>query len=720
MKLAERNTQVKNLLKSLFRRLPLSRNVRAAIHRLWINLRTLPSAASPTLRNVRGKIQEQVRSRPGPVTPDHIAIPQKWRCSPESPLVIVRAGRRQEFTQAVLQRLVDANVDGEDFQICVLTLWPVRRHLRENLRHLAAIHPNAWRRTLPGLLKLIADQPGRDLIILNDTHLVPNGWASRLRSISRQPDSGIATASPLTTGAGTMGYPLRNGPDDPELEIDWPVLDRLAAESKSVRQAEPIHLTHASDSCVYVTRSWFESLGKGRAASLLLGRPVSNGVHLLAPQVIVRKCVSPTAVWKRWQIVAPQNNFPSICLSLDLARLGLAAGNKAILFVTHGLGGGTELHVREMAHRLEKEGINVFFLRPVGKDGTTVRLESLGTGQMSVLSHLQLPFDADTLATALQELGISFAHIHHLAGFSITGIELIMQFMEKAGFPYDLTLHDHMAICPRIVLLGGNGRYCGEPDADGCRACISRNGSDFGEVDIAEWRTTWSSILEGARNVYVPSLDLQNRISRYFPTIRPLFRIHPVLESDQVHGASHYPVTPDSGDDYASKGRLRRIAILGALVEHKGFDVVVRCAADAQTRRLPLEFVVIGFTADEHVASRAGIRLTGAFEPQDLPARIHQERPSAVFFASIIPETYSYTLSTVFGLGLMPVAFDIGAIAERMRKASRGHLLPLSLVDDPAEINNRLLALPEICYAPFAEEAAFYPELEWSYYGGVP
>ncbi len=705
-----------NLLKSLFRRLPLSRNMRAAIRRFLANFPALSSEALDP-RSVRGEIQEPVRSRQGPESPDHIVVPEGWRCNPGSPLVIVRAGIRQVFTQAVLQRLMDANVDGEDFQICVLTRWPVRQRLRRDLKRLASANPDAWRRTLPGLLKLIADQPGRDLIILNDTCLVPNGWASRLRSTIRQSDPGIATVSPLTTGTGTTGYPLQSGPDDPELEIDWPVLDRLASEADDARQAGPIHLPHAPDSCVYVTRGWFESLGKWRAASLFLGLPVSGGVHLLAPQVIVRKCASPAATWKRRQTMETQNNFPSICFSLDLARLRLAAGNRAVLFVTHGLGGGTELHVTDMARRLEKEGTSVFFLRPVGKDGTAVRLASLDTRQMSVLSRLQLPSDFGILAAALRELGISFAHIHHLAGFSAKGIELIMQFMREAGFPYDLTLHDHTAICPRILLLDGNGRYCGEPDTDGCRACISRNGSDFGQVDIAEWRSIWSTILEGARNIYVPSLYLQSRINRYFPAIRPIFRSHPVLESDRALVVSRRPTAPD---EHASEGRSRRIAILGALVGHKGFDVVLRCAADARIRRLPLEFVVIGFTADDHAANRAGIRVTGAFDPQDLSALILQERPSAVLFASIVPETYSYTLSTVFALGLMPIAFDTGAVAERLRNAGRGHLLPLCLIDNPAGINDRLLVLPETCYTPFAEEAGFYPDLEWSYYGGIP
>ena len=187
-----------NLFKSLFRRLPLSRNLRAIIREFLVDLLAFsPQTSGP--RNVRGEIREPARSRQGPEIPDRVAVPENWRCNPASPLVIVRVGIRQEFTQAVLQRLLDTNAAGEDFHICVLNLWPVGQRLRRDLKQLVAAKPAAWRRTLPGLMKLIADHPGRDLVILHDTCLLPEGWGSRLRSISIQPDVGIATVSPLDT-----------------------------------------------------------------------------------------------------------------------------------------------------------------------------------------------------------------------------------------------------------------------------------------------------------------------------------------------------------------------------------------------------------------------------------------------------------------------------------------------------------------------------------------
>jgi hypothetical protein len=39
------------------------------------------------------------------------------------------------------------------------------------------------------------------------------------------------------------------------------------------------------------------------------------------------------------------------------------------------------------------------------------------------------------------------------------------------------------------------------------------------------------------------------------------------------------------------------------------------------------------------------------------------------------------------------VAFDLGALGERLRTEPDGHLLPCALANDPATVNDRMLAL---------------------------
>ena len=65
------------------------------------------------------------------------------------------------------------------------------------------------------------------------------------------------------------------------------------------------------------------------------------------------------------------------------------------------------------------------------------------------------------------------------------------------------------------------------------------------------------------------------------------------------------------------------------------------------------------------------------------------------------PETYSYTLSLALQAGRPVCAFDIGAIARRLRDIGEDEqLLPLEMQDFPHELNRSFLAYREACLAP--------------------
>ena len=71
---------------------------------------------------------------------------------------------------------------------------------------------------------------------------------------------------------------------------------------------------------------------------------------------------------------------------------------------------------------------------------------------------------------------------------------------------------------------------------------------------------------------------------------------------------------------------------------------------------------------------------------------VEREQPDIFFFPSVWPETWCYTLDHALHTGLPVVAFELGAIAERLRAVSGCVLLPLTL--EPARINDLLLEMP--------------------------
>jgi hypothetical protein len=119
---------------------------------------------------------------------------------------------------------------------------------------------------------------------------------------------------------------------------------------------------------------------------------------------------------------------------------------------------------------------------------------------------------------------------------------------------------------------------------------------------------------------------------------------------------------------------------------------LLACARDAVARDLPLEFVVIGYTQNDRPLLRTGrVDVTGPYVDEEVPHLLRRERPDLVFLPSVWPETWCYALDHALSAGLPAAAFDIGAMAERLRALGRDTLLPLDL--DARQINDRLLAI---------------------------
>src|ERR1700732_4862370 len=128
----------------------------------------------------------------------------------------------------------------------------------------------------------------------------------------------------------------------------------------------------------------------------------------------------------------------------------------------------------------------------------------------------------------------------------------------------------------------------------------------------------------------------------------------------------------------APSGRVH-VAVIGAISIPKGHQILLECARDAATRGLDLDFVVIGYTHDDEALLKTGRAfITGPYAEGEVGALLEREQAHIAFFPSIIPETWSYALSHALTRNLPIVAFDLGAIAERLRTNEAAKLLPLS------------------------------------------
>jgi hypothetical protein len=135
--------------------------------------------------------------------------------------------------------------------------------------------------------------------------------------------------------------------------------------------------------------------------------------------------------------------------------------------------------------------------------------------------------------------------------------------------------------------------------------------------------------------------------------------------------------------------------LLGAIGQHKGYDVLLACAKDAVKRRLPLEFVVIGYTQKDAPLIKTGrVFVTGNYLEAEAIHLLRRENPHVIFLPSIWPETWSYTLTHALESGIPVAGFDIGAIGERLKSRQLGYVLNLRTT--PSELNDQLLNIARL------------------------
>jgi glycosyltransferase involved in cell wall biosynthesis len=364
--------------------------------------------------------------------------------------------------------------------------------------------------------------------------------------------------------------------------------------------------------------------------------------------------------------------------ALDWMRLKAQSGAENVLIVCHSRGGGAERHVQEDTRDLLAAGVGVFYMRPRRGQPSRVTIDHPVCKSLPNLDAFDLA-DADAILAALRELRISRIHVHGLVDFVPDAADRVGALARDLGVPLWVEVHDYKVICPRINLIDHTGRYCGEPaDEPRCDACLATEGNEFGVRSIRQWRSMHHRVLQGAERIMVPDEDVAVRLSRYYPDLRYTVSPHEDVDSQAI-GVRQPEVAEDEP---------LRIVVIGAIGRMKGYDILLACARDAKKRRLPLEFILLGYSMDDARLVQAGVSVTGRYLELEALEKLGALSPHVVWLPSIWPETYSYTLSLALKAGYPVYAFDLGAIARRLRALGLGSgLIPLSDADHPARVN---------------------------------
>ena len=528
----------------------------------------------------------------------------------------------------------------------------------------------------------------RDFVVLQSDAEVAGDWLDRLTP--RGDLRGIGVIGTFTNSAGAATYPLPRSDNPLPAGFTVAALDALFARANPGASAT---LPAVDGPCLYFRRDCVDVVGAFDATPLgsdygvevdFCLRAGSAGFrNILAGDIFVGHAghetygareahelasrtelalakLYPAYANQKAETLARDPGRP-FARRVDLLRLAEAPA-RPLLFISHPWGGGIRRHMNDLA-ALVSDRCEVLYLEPAA--GETVKLYWPRAGE-SFAVYFTLPAELADLAALLRTIGVERLHFHHVHLLP----RGILELPSLVGVPYDCTLHDYYAICPQYHLVTVDGQYCGEPDATGCAACLTRRPGQWG-LDITAWRGAFGQLLRGAERVIAPSHDVERRVRQYFRDLA-------------IHVWPHPEPTPEPPP------RIARVAVLGNLSPEKGLHVVAACARDARDRRLPLVFRLLGSTT-EAVPQSPDLPLTihGQYVDADLPLLIGSEKPDVILFPAQVPETYAYTLTVALASGLPIVASALGAFPERLAGHPRSGTVPWNA--PPSAWNDALL-----------------------------
>jgi len=664
----------------------------------------LKSMLSKTINNNDGKVVSSVTLQPAPVRP--VRQPK-----PEISVIIPVYGGAPE-TVACIESVLASKNEASSRIIIINDCSPdplIAHYLRSleqrNVENLSIVHQknNAGFSASVNLGMIISG--GNDVILLNADTVVHNNWLDRLISAAAS-DSRIGTVTPLSNNAEICSFPYlcKSLPVD-SIELAEEI-DKIAADAN---KGQLIDIPVAIGFCMYIKRQCIDEIGLFDAATWGRGygeevdfclKASSQGWrHVAAGDIFVvhrgsvsfgdEKLERIKESAKKISEIYPfydsaiqrflsADPLQSLRRRLSIELIAKFLPHERILHVTHSFGGGTEQYIKDITEINAQDCQTPIVLRFSSNGSATLTIDLRNTKISGLFStqHVEDFSAAESEAIKYCLIKLSFQRMHIHSPF---GIQPTLLTWLTNSYQYTMTIHDYSWICPRVQLQTG-GRYCEEPAIEQCNRCVSFHGAHPGlsqfisqeKVDVSEYREKFSEVILRAETVFAGAKDVANRLGRYNPQANYIIQPHPKPES------SIFARTKKFRRHYIPNGKIK-IALLGAISEIKGFSTLINCAKYANENNLPIEFIVIGHTQnDEACRAQPNITVSGRYKDDDLDSLVERYQPHFFLFPNQCPETFSYTLSHSFRLGIWPIVSDIGAPAERVGENKFGSVYPTS------------------------------------------
>jgi len=350
----------------------------------------------------------------------------------------------------------------------------------------------------------------------------------------------------------------------------------------------------------------------------------------------------------------------------------------------HNGGGGSNTYTSELIASSLTEDASILRVYCWGGDWYIQLRNNTGSN-----NNLYVAASLEGLFKCLNASRVSKIIVNSLYGYGPIekAIDLIIDLKSRSGSSIDFKVHDFHSLCPSPHLSDYDQKYCGIPsDHEVCKKCLPKNlnwyHSWFTKSDMATDIDLW-------RAPFQRLFDACDVITCFDESSVEILRTDFVIEGRKVnvmpHELQHFKCAKRT-----NLGGGVSIGVIGTLSHIKGGDVVKELCSYIDHENLDVPVIVIG---ESHTQLPANAIIHGRYSPEELPSLIDSLGVSVVFMASIVPETFSYTISEAIEMGMPLVAFDIGAQGRRVKEYRLGKVVPVGA--SPEEILNAAKSIYE-------------------------
>jgi glycosyltransferase involved in cell wall biosynthesis len=421
--------------------------------------------------------------------------------------------------------------------------------------------------------------------------------------------------------------------------------------------------------------SWVESL--------LRANESRGSLNVVTDHVVVypRQLIAPVNVL-RVEVAAFRDANPLGATQRAIAQY-LQAGVAALprpgldprpvqLHIMHFWGGGLDKWVREYcAH--DSNRINLLFTSyRIGESGgQRLALYADGSGARPIrVWDIAQPIRS-TLIASLEYEAVLVEIVRDYSVDAILVSSLIGHTLNALAteLPTVLIAHDYFPVC-QAINPSFRGMVCKVCDTAALSDCQTNNPLNrfFGDQSSTEWKSLRTAfvdrLLEHGIPVLAPSRSVIDTLIDIEPRMGAL-ALHVV-----AHGQAH--VLEPMRTPPLVIGERMRVVVLGQVRENKG-AALLRSTAKAIDAIAEVHFLGCGEEGAK-LAKSLGWAFTERFGASELRDHMLRIDPHAALLASVVPETFSYTLSELFELAVPPIATRIGAFAERITHGQNGFL----------------------------------------------